>query len=134
MIDNTITLSVDVANDSNPADKVYTRFDEFANRSVYNGPDHDLSGNRDICTINRTTPNKNGNFRGTGKTSVKFTRDVEVDGVDTTTSLQVPAIIEVSTSFPIGMTAAERMSLRQFVVSLLDNDTLIDRIHGQLEY
>ena len=134
MIDNTITLAVDTANTSSTTDELYTRFEESSNRSVYTGPTHDLSGLRDMLTITRALPKKNGNFRGTGKSSTKFTKDHEVEGVDTTTTLNVPGIIEVSTSFPLGMLGSERIHMRQKAIALLDSDNLIDRIQGQLEY
>jgi hypothetical protein len=79
-------------------------------------------------------PNKNGNFRGTGKSGIKFTKDHSVDGVDTTTAVVVPAIIECNTSFPIGMTSAERVEMRQRLIAVLDNDNLVDRVQGDLEY
>lgn len=134
MLDNTLTLPVDAANDGNPADQVFSRFEELTGKSVYNGPDHDLSGLRDQLTLLRTLPKQSGNFRGMARSAAKFTRDYEVAGVDSTTTIVSPGIIEVSTSFPRGVSAAERIEARQRVISLLDMDNFIDRLQGQCEY
>lgn len=132
MLDNTITLSVDAANDSNPANQVYTRYEEAANRSSYIGSDHTLSV-RNTMAVTRNFPTVSGNFRGVAKSSLKFTQDVEVDGVDATTSNISPVIAVVNFSIPVGTTAAEAMEIRQRLIAALDSDTLMARLTESLE-
>jgi hypothetical protein len=124
MLANEITLSVDAANDGNPADEDYTRVEEFQNRSVYEGPNHSLV-ERETLTFYRTKPTKSGNFNGVAKSAAKFSIDVAVDGVDTSTTVVAPLIGEISFSLPIGTTAADAMHLRQRLVALADNDTIM---------
>lgn len=124
---NTLTLSVDAANNSSPANEVYTRYDEAQNRSVYIGEDH-LPATRNLLAIYRTFPTRSGNFKGTAKTSVKLTQDYEVPGVDSSTTLTVPAIAEVSFSLPVGVTVAQAKHLRQRLIAALDDDTFMDSL------
>ena len=116
---NTITLGVDVANDETVVDYDFTDFDRFSSRSIYNGENHDMSA-RDFMTLYRTEPKQNGNFKGVGKTSVKFTRDIVVLGVDGLAQLTSPMIVEISFSLPVGTTSAQATEMRQRVIALLD--------------
>lgn len=125
-----LTLSVDVANDSNPVSEVYTRYQEFENRSVYIGADH-LPEARNLLALYRTFPTKVGNFKGVLKTSIKFTQDQEVPGVDSSTTITSPAILDLTFSVPVGTTAADLTHLRQRLLALLDDDTFMDSLNIQ---
>lgn len=127
---NQLSITVDAANDSTPVAEVYDRRDEFQNRSVYIGSDH-LPETRNELALYRTYPTKSGNFKGTLKSSVKFTQDIEVPGVDSSTALTVPMILEISFSLPVGVTAAEACHIRQRAVAMLDDDTLMDSLNIQ---
>jgi len=126
-----IVLSVDAANDGNPANETYERYQEFENRSVYIGSTH-VPEARDILALYRTFPNKSGNSKGVSKSTVKFTEDVEVAGVDSATTLTAPIILELSFSVPVGTPAATVVKLRQRALAMLDNDTLMDSVNIQL--
>lgn len=128
---NTVTLAVDVLNNGTTVNKVYTRYEEYTNRSSYIGADH-LPDDRNMLAIYRTFPTKSGNFKGTSKSSVKFTQDIEVAGVDSSTTLTSPMIGEVSFSLPVGATAAEAKELRQRIIACLDDDTFMDALMIQL--
>lgn len=119
-----ITLPVDVLNNGTTENQVFTRFDAFQNRSVYNGPDHSLTSN-DQLYFYRSTIKSAGNFAGTAKTRAKFTKDFSVPGVDSTTTLKAPAISEHAFSFPVGMTRAEKIEFIQRSVALLDTADVI---------
>lgn len=124
MLANQITLAVDVLNNETLVNHAFTRFEEYQNRSLYKGPTHTLIS-RDVLGFYRTMPTKSGNFNGVAKSSFKLTMDMEVPGVDSTTSLTAPGIIEVSQSLPIGCTPAAAMLLRQRAIALLDDDTIM---------
>lgn len=128
---NTLTLSVDAANDGNPANEVYTRYEEYQNRSSYIGADH-LPDARNTLAIYRTFPTKSGNFKGTAKSSVKFTQDVEVAGVDSSTTLTAPIILDLSFSVPVGATTDDLKHVRQRLLALLDTDSFMDSLNIQL--
>lgn len=132
MLDNTITLAVDEANNSTPVNNVYNRYQEFLNRTIYHFSASTLTF-RDILGFYRTEPKTNGNFKGVAKTSMKITTDIEVDGVDSATSITAPLIGEVSFSVPVGATAAEAMLLRQRLIAALDDDTLMVAFMENLE-
>lgn len=127
---NTLTLSVDATNVGTPADEVYTRYEEYQNRSTYIGEDH-LPAERNMLAIYRTFPTRSGNFKGTAKTSLKLTQDYEVPGVDSSTTLTSPAIAEVSFSLPVGITAAQAKHIRQRLIAALDDDTFMDSLNIQ---
>lgn len=128
---NTVTLSVDVLNNGTTEDQVYTRYEELQNRTAYIGASH-LPDNRDVLGIYRTFPTKSGNFKGVAKSAVKFTKDVEVAGVDSSTTLTSPIILDFSASVPVGATIADVKEARQRMIALLDSDTFMDALMIQL--
>lgn len=135
MQDNTITLNVNHDNDDGTTSTVpvvYSRFEEYLNRSTYISGDHSLDSS-DTLKLFRTLPKPSGNFRGVAKTAVKFTKDFAVEGVDSSTSLKAPVIIEVAFNMPVGVTAAEMLEMRQTAVALLNNDAVMyDLNHIQM--
>lgn len=128
---NAITIQVDTQNNGNPTEVVLSRYDEGPNNSTYVTGDHSPGG-RDQVKLFRTFPTKSGNFRGTSKSSMKFTKDTVVMGVDGISQLTVPVILEVSASVPIGITSELLCELRQRVISLLDSDTFMDDLQIRL--
>lgn len=133
MLDNTITLAVDVQNNGTLINAVYTRIDEAQNRSKYKSPSHSFSL-RDTLDFYRTYPTKTKDFNGVAKSAFKFTTDIEVPGVVTTETRIAPLIAEVSFSLPVGFTTAEVLQLRQRIIALLDNDNLMARVNEGLEF
>lgn len=132
MQSNTITLPVDLANTGSTTDAVFTRVEEYLNRSVYKSATHSLLM-RDLMAFYRSVPKKSGNFNGVAKSAVKFTVDKEVEGVDSSTTVIAPLIGEISFSVPLGTTAAEAMELRQRMIAALDNDTIMVKLMEELE-
>lgn len=131
---NSITLSVNDDNDDGTTaevEVVFARFDEYQNRSEYISDAHTVAS-RDKLGFYRTFPKPSGNFRGTAKSAVKITKDFSVAGVDATTTLIIPAIIDVGFSFPVGTTAAERLELRMRMVAALLDDTIMVPLIDQL--
>jgi len=123
MQDNTITLGVDVANDSNVVNAVFTRHSEELNRSIYNEAGHTLAS-RDTLTFNRTAPKPNGDSRGMARSAIKFTQDVSVANASGDGTIVLPLIGEVSFSVPVGTTPAQTMELRQRIIAILDDDAI----------
>lgn len=129
---NDITLPVDTENDGvGLENQVFTRFEEHLNRSLYIGPNHSMAG-RNLLGLYRTHAKVNGNFRGVGKTSFKFTEDIIVAGVDGVSQLTSPIIVEVSFSIPVGATHAQILEARQRALALLDLDTVMTPLNEQL--
>jgi hypothetical protein len=131
MSDDIITLAVDELNDTNLVDHVFSRFNEFANRSVYTEANHQLSA-KDTLTLYRTFPKPSGNFCGTAKSAMKFSQDFEVTGVDGLAALTSPLIVEVSFSVPVGIPVAAQLIGRQRAIALLDDDTIMVPLMNQL--
>lgn len=129
---NEITLSVDEENDGvGPVNHVFTRFEEYQNRSVYIGANHTMSA-KDTLGLYRTFPKPSGNFKGVAKTAFKFSKDVSVTGVDGVASLTAPIIVDVSFSIPVGATHAQILVARQRALALLDLDTLMTPLNEQM--
>ncbi len=124
---DTITLAVDEANTASTTDHVLTRYEEHLNRSVYISANHEPAA-RDTLGFYRAAPKANGNFKGVQKTSVKFTKDITVLGVDGT-NLISPIITEVNFSFPVGTPAADYIERRQSVIALLDDDDIMEDLN-----
>lgn len=127
---NELTLAVDLENTAVLTNKTYTRFEEYLNRAMYIGAGHSLSA-RNTLSFYRTMPRISGNFRGTAKTAVKFSRDVSVLGVDGSTVV-APQILEVSFSNPVGVTPAQSLEFRQNGVALLDRDDIMAALNDLL--
>lgn len=130
MLANTITLSVDEANNNGtPVETTLSRYVEEANRSTYVTATH-LPGDRDQVAFARAFPKKSGNFKGVSKSSVKFTRDVIVQDAQGNDIL-VPMIHEYSCSLPVGVELSAVVRARQRMVSLLDDDTVMNMVQVQ---
>lgn len=127
---NELTLAVDLENTAVTTNKTYTRFEEYLNRAMYIGEGHSLSA-RNTLSFYRTMPRISGNFRGTAKTAVKFSRDLSLLGVDGTTVV-APQILEVSFSNPVGVTPAQSLEFRQYGVALLDRDDIMAALNDLL--
>lgn len=123
MLDDTITLAVDVANNATTVDKDFSRFDVYQNRTVYISEDHSILS-PDTLSFYRTLPKTSGNFRGQAKTAFKFSKSLTVAGIDGA-DVQAPFILEVSASIPVGATEATMMEIRQRAIALLDRDDLM---------
>lgn len=130
MLANTITLPVDVLNNDTTVDSVFTRDLEEFNKTTYRGPTHTLTS-RDILQFYRTLNKRVGNSFGVVRTSQKRTKDFLVTAPDGT-SVSQAAIIEVSSAFPPGLTAAQTLVLRQELVALLDH-ALMASVHNNAE-
>lgn len=127
---NTITLPVDILNNGTLTNTDYLRFEEYQNRAVYIGVGHTLTS-RNTLSLYRTMPKVSGNFRGTAKTAVKFSLDIQVLGVDNTLIVG-PSIVEVSFSIPVGATTAHTVEQRQKAIALLDQDAIMNSLNDLL--
>lgn len=129
MLPNSITLAVDEANNASTTNHVLTRAEEGASKSVYYDADHTMAARNEL-SFSRTFPKQNGNFYGTLRTNVKFTKDVTVVGVNGE-NIKVPLIAEATFSLPVGTDNAAATLARQKLVALLDYDTVMDPFHDQ---
>lgn len=129
---NEITLSVDTLNDTTTIVPVtFTRFEEFLNRSRYIGELHTMQS-RDELSLYRTFPKQAGNFKGVGKSAAKFALDVQVPGVDASTTLTAPIIMEISFSIPVGTADADVLYMRQCGLALIDSDAIMTSLNSKL--
>lgn len=123
MLSDSITLVIDDDHDGGtaPVELVYSRADYVSGRSMYISGDHSPS-RHDTLKFFRTLPKPSGNFPGVEKSAAKFSKTFEVVGVDQSTTLLAPAIVEVSWSLPVGLTEAQQLALRQRVIALLNDE------------
>jgi hypothetical protein len=116
---NEITLMVDTTGDGSAiVSETLTRFEEFANRSKYIGEGHAI-GMRDELSLYRTFPKQSGNLRGVAKSAVKTTKDIGVPGVDSSTTITQPMILDLSASVPVGATDEEIVYMCQRGAAIL---------------
>lgn len=133
MQDNQITLNVDEANDGSTTanvDHVYQRFETLSSRSVFHNSTHQPDM-RDILGFYRTPAKRSGNSRGKQRSSVKFTVDVLVPGVDGNDVVDT-AYIEINSSLPLGVSNTFTKALRQRGVAILDRDDIMDHLNNHL--
>jgi len=119
----TITLAVDLLNTGVTTDVIYTREEEYLNRSVYHAADH-TPLMRNMMTIYRTPSKASGNFPGVQKSSRKFTRDYLIAGVDRETTIVGTVIHESSSSVPLGISVADTLVMRQTDIAFGDQDAI----------
>jgi hypothetical protein len=130
---NEIILAVDEDNDGGTTAAVehtYSRSNYFQNKSEYISETHTLSS-RDKLALYRTLPKRSGNFLGMAKTAIKFTQDISVAGVDSTTLVVAPGIVDVAFSMPVGVTSAQSLALRMRAVALLLDDDVMSALVDQ---
>lgn len=134
MQSNFIVLTVDVNNDgvtTTDVDQTYTRFEEHLNRSVYIGDNYSVAAPNTL-SLYRTQPKPSGNFPGMAKSAFKFSDCLPITGNDGVTTLNLPLIVEVSFSIPVGATSAQVLERRQRVIALLDDDTVMNSLNMTL--
>lgn len=130
MLDNTITLPVDEDNDGDTTDIVAVRIDEYPQRSVYKLPEHTLA-RKSTLGFYRTPVKPSGNDLGVAKSAIKITEDVEVLNKIGETVVK-PAIGNADFSFPVGISAAAAMKIRQRLIAVIDH-ALAVRVTESLE-
>jgi len=86
---------------------------QSANAAVYTGPASDFA-TKDAITLKRSAPKGNASFAGVAKSSIKLTRTIA-----TGASTKADAIIEVSVSYPVGMSKSDADTLHADVAALL---------------
>lgn len=131
MLDNSITLPVDVLNNGTPVNRVYTRLSEFTDRSVYKGPSHTLV-KRDTMGFYRTPVKANGADNGVAKSAIKLTNDITVAGKLASTDVVKPMIATCEFSIPVGATAAQTLEFRQRLIAAIDH-AIAARLVDELE-
>lgn len=131
MLDNTITLSVDTLNNGTPTNRVYSRFDEYQNRTVYKGPAHSFTS-RDTLGFYRTPIKPDGTSNGVAKSAVKLTQDIEIPGKDSSITLVKPMIGDFAVSIPVGATVAQTLEFRQRMIAVIDH-AISSRLVDELE-
>lgn len=120
MLDNQITLATDKANNATIVNEVFFRYDESSpNRVTYRGPAFTLV-TKDTMKLYRTPVNPNGNFLGTAKSEIKFSKNFTVIGKDGST-ISAPGIAGANFSFPVGMTTEDMTWMRQRLIAAIDH-------------
>lgn len=123
-MNDSLTLAVDVANDANPSNEVFTlhRFNET--RKVFKGPNH-TDSQEQLLTVTVSDPTINGENPGRRKSTLKFTNDVTISNVSGSGDLREPIISSYNMSIPVGATPAEIMAERQRMIALIDSDVIV---------
>lgn len=131
MLDNTITIPVDILNNGTLSNRVYSRYQEFLDRSVYKGPAHTLSV-RDTLGFYRTPIKSGGSNNGVAKSAGKLTQDIVVPGKVTSTDVVLPMIGNFDFSIPVGASAAQTLEFRQRMIAVIDH-AICARLMDELE-
>lgn len=127
----TLSLPVDRLNDGNPAAEAWSRYDFGGNSSTYHGPNHTFS-EQEALKFTRNSPTPSGTYPGTRRSTMKLTRglpNTDLEG----NSVVHNAIIDITFSFPIGISETEMVKVRQVLVAAMDSDTIMDDLNGNLE-
>jgi len=125
-----LQLSVDTTNDSTPETFDYERIDASQSKSVYTLAGSHNDASRDKLEFFRTAPKPVASYFGNRKSAIKITRDYSVatpDGGNVIT----PLILDLKISKPVGVTVAQLIEAAQILLSVLDDDTLMEDICDQ---
>lgn len=125
-----IVVTYEEAHDGVTSELTLSRYEETQNKTVYVAGNH-TPAHRDQLAITRSFPTKNGNFKGVQKSGLKLTKDLEVPGVDQTTTITAPIIIDVAFSIPVGTSPASVLEARQKAVGILNLDSFMDKLNIQ---
>lgn len=125
MLNNTITLSVDTANDGVVSDIDFIRFQAYTDKSIYIGPDH-TSLITDQVAFYRTAAKPSGTSLGVEKRQIKITQTNSVPTSETDVSTYANDIATLQFSLPVGTSSASKKALRQRLIALLDDDSIMD--------
>jgi len=123
---NSITLAVDLLNNASPTNEVFARHEELINRTTYRGPNHSVASPNTL-QFYRTLPKRSGDYLGSAKVSIKLTQARAVESASGLT-VQAPDIAECSFSIPVGVTAAQMKAVRQRLIAILDQDSVMDTL------
>lgn len=123
-MNDSITLSIDVANNSTYVDSIHTlhRFNET--RKVFKGPNH-TDSQEQLLVVTVSDPTVNGENPGRRKSTFKLTNDVTVANVSGSGDLREPIISSFNMSVPVGATPAEIMAERQRMVAILLDTAIV---------
>jgi len=98
-----ITIAVDPETTGSDTTWNFDFFDKVGDKAEYRGDLHSVGLRNHKLEYYRTAPKKSGNFLGQIKSTTKLTLDHLTAGADASESYK-PAIITISTSFPVGIT------------------------------
>lgn len=96
----------------------------YANRSKYictsaTAADVHALDNRHQVEFYRSPAKRNGNYRGTNRTTIKLTKDVAVDNVAGDGQIVAPLIWTISAAIPLGVSAADIENFRMETLAML---------------
>lgn len=124
-----ISINVDVANDDNIVQQTYNRVTSpGTSTSLYRMEGSDLV-NKDELRFTGSLPKRNGNFQGVIRSGVRLSKDQEVPGVDTTTSIDSLVVMALDCSIPVGTPTATIVELRQRMHALIDSDAIMQPLN-----
>jgi len=118
---NTIAYTYDHDNDGGSTAAVavtQTRFAEELNKSTYRTAAHNTTVQTDTLNFYRTLAKRSGEYLGSEKTALKRTKTHVVEnasGLD----IKAPAIADLSFSFPVGVSAADKLAFYMELVGFL---------------
>jgi len=125
MLQNTITLLVDVLNDTTLTPREYRRYTESTDKSVYIGP-NTSSIKKDSLSFGRIAAKPSSKSLGIEKRQIKFTETKTVDSPVVGESVLADAIGTISFSFPAALSSEDRKAFRQRLIAALDDDAIMD--------
>jgi len=124
MLNNTITLQVDVLANATLVDAPFRRFQEFADRSLYVGDAHS-STTKDTLQFYRTAAKPQGKSRGVQKCAVKLTATQSVPSTINDETILADEIAFLQFNLPVGISPARKLELRQRLIAMLKDDAVM---------
>jgi hypothetical protein len=103
---STGTLALCVADEPGAESRTFARFDAVSNKSEYRADDH-TAALRHKLEFYRTPEKASGNYRGSRKSTVKYTHDVSVPNRDGSGNVVAPIVVTTTYSYPIGVSDAD---------------------------
>jgi len=124
---NTIVLQVDELDDAVLVPTTYTRFEEIQNRTTYLELDNHSSMKPRKLQLYRSPLSSPGLSFGKQKSAVKFTDGFDVLNKEGATVVE-NALVNISFSLPVGLSDAQRTLVRERVVAMINDDTVMDSL------
>lgn len=102
-IDTTLTGTLSLSAAAEAEEVVFTRKRYVADKSEYHADDHSEESQHKV-EFYRTPAKASGNYRGSQKAKVKYTKDVTVPNRDGSGNIVAPIVVTLGFSYPLGTT------------------------------
>jgi hypothetical protein len=128
-----LTIQSDVANNDTLVAKVFNRARVLMNglKTLFHESNSHTTARPSTLSFETSEPRPNGQFMGVTRPKIVRRRTIDVESLDPAVEVTQPLIGKIEFSVPVGATDAEMLEMRQDLIAVLDDDTLMGTLMTQ---